>query len=96
MGDGTTEHEVTAVGTTTLTITPAVPTGGYTDGDIVKPSVPAHTDLGDPISGRLDNATLDGTNVKTTATEVTIDNTIEGIEEKDDGIYPATATDAGR
>ena len=95
VGDTVTEYTVSDISGATLTFSTAL-TAAAAVGDVVKPSVPAHLDLGRPISSRLGNATLDGNVLKIVSSEININNNLESILQKGSGLYPDLVTDAER
>lgn len=107
VGDDATEHKVTKVVGNVLTISPVLAADAAKDA-LVKPSVPSHTSVGVPVSGRLGVATLSdspysGTHgyLPTETMQWSLNNNLEFILTKpeqtgDSTLYPRLAADTGR
>lgn len=79
--------EVTAVNYTTrvVTFTPGIISTAVAVDSVVKPWLPAGTELGNPVHGRLGTAQRGTTNLPLISTEVSLDNKIKFLNEEKNG-----------
>lgn len=78
--------EVTAVNIATNTLTLSPDINNVTTNDQIDPWLPAGTELGDPVHGRLGIATRGGVNLPLLSSEITIDNKIKMLNEEKNGL----------